>query len=259
MTPFKVVQFNMQFGQIWDDKDPDHAPIDLDQTIAEIKSHDADVLLLQEVEHAQAGGAQVEPPPNYERIRAALPGYHGHFSYPRQDPRELPFGIGLAIFSKTPLYDTMRSDLPSPKIEFEFMGETKTPTDRVLIGAKTEIGGREVQIYNTHLLALFMLHAQTMDHPQQRRRVVEVLQKSTGPTFIGGDFNVVSHEGLVRQFGAVGFDTVQVKEITWRRGALVLDHIFFSKHLKPVRHAVKPTPSSDHHVLVAEFDFTSGT
>jgi endonuclease/exonuclease/phosphatase (EEP) superfamily protein YafD len=35
----------------------------------------------------------------------------------------------------------------------------------------------------------------------------------------------------------------------------VLDHIFFSRHLRPVRHEVKPTPASDHHVLVAEFEF----
>jgi endonuclease/exonuclease/phosphatase family metal-dependent hydrolase len=255
LMAFKVIQFNMQFGQVWDDADPDHAPIDLDHTIEEIRSHDADIILLQEVEHAQTGGAQQDPPPNYTRLQAALPGYSGHFSYPRADPRELPFGIGLAIFSKTPLRDTMRSDLPSPAVEFEFMGEKKTPTDRLLIGAKTTIAGRDVQIYNTHLLALFMLNAHTEDHPTQRRRVVETLKASQGPTLLGGDFNVVSHEGLVKQFGAAGYKTVQAEEITWRRGPLVLDHIFYSAQLHPLRHAVKPTLASDHHVLAAEFEF----
>ena len=56
MSTFKILQFNMQFGQGWDDAYPDRAPIDLDLTIAEILSHDADVVLLQEVEHAQPGG-----------------------------------------------------------------------------------------------------------------------------------------------------------------------------------------------------------
>ena len=35
-----------------------------------------------------------------------------------------------------------------------------------------------------------------------------------------------------------------------------LDHIFHSRHLHPVRYAVKPTMASDHHMLVAEFEFT---
>ena len=96
MKTFKVMQFNMQFGQIWDEAGADRAPIDLDLTIAEILSHNADIVILQEVEHAKPGGVQLEPPPNYTRLKAALKGYHGYFSYPKADPRELPFGIGLA-------------------------------------------------------------------------------------------------------------------------------------------------------------------
>ncbi len=138
----------MQFGQVWDDRDPDHAPIRLEDAVAEIARHDADIVHLQEVEHAQAGGAQVQPPPNYGRIRAALPGYHGHFGYPPADPRELPFGIGLAILSKTPLRDTFAETLPSPPIEFDFFGEKKTPTDRLLIGA-TAGSGRAIHFGNS--------------------------------------------------------------------------------------------------------------
>jgi endonuclease/exonuclease/phosphatase (EEP) superfamily protein YafD len=35
----------------------------------------------------------------------------------------------------------------------------------------------------------------------------------------------------------------------------VLDHLFYNRHLRPVRHAVKQTLASDHHALVAEFEF----
>ena len=49
---FKLLQFNMQFGQPWDDVYPDHVPINLQLTIDEIRSHDADLVMLQEVEHA---------------------------------------------------------------------------------------------------------------------------------------------------------------------------------------------------------------
>ena len=254
-APFKVLQFNIQFGQIWDDADPDTAPIDIDRTIAEILSHDADIVLLQEVEQGWPGGAQLDPPPNYTLLRAALRGYDSFFSYPRSDPRELPFGIGLAIFSKTPLADTLRVDLPSPPIEFEFNNTTTTPTDRLLIGASTELAGRRLRIFNTHLLAFFMLNASSEKNPEQRRLVIERLKASAGPTLLGGDFNVSRHASLVREFGRAGYKTVQSKKITWRRRRYILDHIFYSRHLKPVRHAVKPTLASDHHVLVAEFDF----
>lgn len=255
MGTFKVMQFNMQFGQIWDEEAGDNAPIDLALTIAEIQRCGADIILLQEVEHAQAGGRQIEPPPNYTRLSAALKDYHGYFSYPKADPRELPFGIGLAIFSRTPLRDTFRLDLPSPPVEFEFKGEKKTPTDRLLIGAKTTVHGHELNIFNTHLLAFFMLNASSKDHPLQRKMVLERLLHARGPTLITGDFNVSDSESLVQQFSAAGYHTVQQAEITWRQRPYVLDHIFYSKHLQPVRYNVKPTPASDHHILAAEFGF----
>ncbi len=46
MSTFRVLQFNMQFGQIWDDTYPDRAPIRLDATLEEIRSHNADIILL---------------------------------------------------------------------------------------------------------------------------------------------------------------------------------------------------------------------
>ncbi|HVS26114.1 MAG TPA: endonuclease/exonuclease/phosphatase family protein [Burkholderiales bacterium] len=255
MSTFKVLQFNMQFGQSWDDTYPDHAPINLNLTIAEIRSHDADIVLLQEVEQVRSGDVQPDPPPNYTRLRTALGGYDGFFSYPKADPGELPFGIGLAIFSKTPLHDTLRRNLPSPSVEFEFHGEKRTPTNRLLIGAKTTLAGRELRIFNTHLLAFFMLKSGSEEHIGQRQLVIEQLCASEGPTLLGGDFNVSRHDSLVRQFAGAGYHTVQTEEVTWRRRPYVLDHIFYSRHLRPVCHAVKPTPTSDHHVLVAEFEF----
>ncbi len=257
MDTFKVLQFNMQFGQIWDEANPDGAPIDLKKTIAEIQRHDADVVILQEVEHAQVGGKQTLPPPNYSLISQALTGYHGYFSYPKADKRELPFGIGLAIFSKTPLYDLSKLELPSPVIEFDFYGETKTPTDRLLIGAKTKIKGHEVQLYNTHLLAFFMLKASSRIHTEQRRLVLEQIKKSHLPTLLSGDFNVSNHQALVEQFSLAGFTTAQNTEVTWRRMPYVLDHIFFDHHLKLVRQSVVPTLASDHHLVIAEFGFNS--
>ncbi len=252
---FKILQFNMQFAQVWDDAAPDHAPINLDATIAEIKSHNADIIMLQEVERAEPGGSQPPVPRNYSRLQLALAGYDSTFSFPRSDPRELPFGIGLAIFSRWPLRDTLCVNLPSPPVEFDFFGEKKTPTDRLLIGATVEIEGRPLRLLNTHLLAFFMLKSSSEEHGQQRDLVARELAKSSGPTLLGGDFNVSKHDSLIEQFGAVGYKTVQSTEITWRRRPYVLDHIFHNDWLRPTGWWVTPTMSSDHHVLTAEFEF----
>lgn len=255
MSRFKILQFNMQFGQVWRDDDPDHAPVDIDQTIADIRSHDADLIFLQEVEHAQPGRPQPAIPPNYTRLKRAFAGYDGYFAYPREDPRELPFGIGLAIFSRTPLRDLRRLDLPSPPVEFEFAGEKKTPTDRLLISARTTIAGRELRLINTHLLAFFMLQSSSEVHNEQRRLVAAELARDSGPTVLCGDFNVSRHESIVRQFGEVGYRTVQEDQVTWRRRPYVLDHIFYNAGLRVVSHYLWPTLASDHHALAAELEF----
>jgi len=252
----RVLQFNMQFGQGWDDAHPDTAPIDLGATIAEIRRHDADVILLQEVEHAGKGGRQPYPPVNYTRLRAALAGYDSFFSYPRSDPRELPFGVGLAIFSRTPLAATFREDLRSPPIEFDFFGEKKTPTDRLLIGARTRVAGRELMLLNTHLLAFFMLGASSEQHRGQRDRVAEHLRAQAGPALLAGDFNVSNHRSLIAQFAACGFRTAQQSEVTWRRRPYVLDHIFYNAALTCTASQVVPTATSDHHLLLADLSFT---
>jgi endonuclease/exonuclease/phosphatase family metal-dependent hydrolase len=255
-TRFKFLQFNMQYGQIWNDSYPDHAPVRLAATIKEIQSHDADIVMLQEVERAQPGGVQPDQPRNYSVLKEALVGYDSYFSFPKADPRELPFGIGLAIFSKTSLHDTMRIDLPSPPVEFDFLGEKRTPTDRVMIGATTTFAGREVRLLNTHLLAFFMLNSSSEDHRGQRDLVARQLRTERDmPTLLAGDFNVSKHELLVEQFRAFGYHTVQSTERTWRRRPFVLDHIFYNNWLRPAAYCVKPTPASDHHTVSAEFEF----
>lgn len=255
MSTFRVLQFNMQFGQIWDDTYPDRAPIDLEATLKEIRQHQADVIFLQELEQAQPGGVHLQPPPNYTRLCAELKGYDSWFSYPNEDPRELPFGVGLAIFSRTPLRATLRRNLPSPPLEFEFFGKKTMPTDRVMIGAETTILGRDLLLYNTHLLAFFMLGAGSTANPFQRNLVHNQLAQSKLPTLLGGDFNVSRHQTLVEQFAKQGYKTVQDTEVTWRRRPYILDHIFYSAHLRCTAHKVVPTPASDHHALVADFEF----
>ncbi len=111
-TMFSTLTFNMQNGQLWDDASPDTTPIDLAAAAAFIQEQDCDIVFLQEVECGFEGGGQIEPPPNYEFLRSRLAGYDSVFGYPLKNPLELPFGLGLAIFSKTPLRNFSRIDLP---------------------------------------------------------------------------------------------------------------------------------------------------
>lgn len=257
MSRFRVLQFNMQFGQGWDAADPDHAPIDLAATIAEIKRYNADIIHLQEVEHARPDGSHPPMPPNYSRLKAEFADYHSTFSFPRPDARELPFGIGLAIFSRWPLQPSLCINLPSPPVEFDFYGEKRTPTDRLLITAEAEIHGRRVKLMNTHLLAFFMLKSSSEIHRDQRDIIEQELRRTSTPTVLTGDFNVSQHQSLMAQFGDAGFATAQSTEVTWRRRPYVLDHIFYNAPLRCVGCAVHPTPTSDHHVLVADFEFST--
>lgn len=255
MSAFRVMQFNMQYGQTWDDLDPDHAPIRLEATVAEIRKHSPDILLLQEVEHAANKGTRTPFPPHYTRLRAELHEYDSVFALPGPDARELPFGIGLAIFSKTPLTGFARWELVSPPIPFFFNDQKTTPTDRLLIGASSSPGGKTLRIYNAHLLAFFMLQSSSEEHRGQRDKVAEVLLHTQGPSVIGGDFNVSRHQSLIGQFERSGFHGVQQDKATWRRRPLVLDHIFHNDGLVCRSHAVIPTRASDHHVVLADFDY----
>ena len=149
----------------------------------------------------------------------------------------------------------MRRELVSPSVEFEFEGRTLTPTDRLLIGAETTLLGRELRIFDTHLLAFFMLKSSSEQHLSQRKTVLEVLREKSGPTILAGDFNVSNHQSLLDQFAAGGYTSAQAQEITWRRRPYVLDHIFHSPELRLLHQQVVPTMASDHHVVVAELAF----
>lgn len=252
---FSALTFNMQNGQPWNDAQPDCEEIQLERTVEFLREQSPDLLFLQEVERGYEGGRQMDPPPNYSKLREALKGYDSTFAYPLPNALEIPFGLGLAIFSKTKLRDIRRVDLEPASVEFEYQGVKRRPSHRLLLAASTVIDGREVRLLNTHLQAYFMIGSSSAEHRGQRDAVEAVLREQTGPALLAGDFNSAPGEGVVEQFGAAGFRPVQNEEITWRRKPFVLDHIFFNAPLRLESRTVVPTLSSDHHAVRAEFSF----
>lgn len=252
---FSALTFNIQNGQNWDDARPDDASVNLDATVDFLREQDADVVFLQEVEMGYEGGKQVEPPPNYGYLRKALPGYDSVFGYPLPNPVEIPFGLGLAIFSKTPLRDFSRLNLPPAQVSFQFAGVPRQPSHRLLIGADTVVEGHPVHLMNVHLQAFFMINTTSNEHHTQRDLVEAELRKSAGPTLLGGDFNCAPGEEVVSQYEKIGFNASQVSEVTWRRMPMVLDHIFYNAPLRLESCRVIPTLASDHHAVRSEFSF----
>ena len=155
-----------------------------------------------------------------------MSGYDGCFSYSNSDPRELPFGIGLAIRSRTPLDQMARVELRSPPVEFACNGKTKTPTDRILIGARTHWAGRDPHLFNQHRLAVFTLNSSSEIRGSQRTLIVDQLRLVSGPTLLAGDFNVSRHESLVAQLVPRGFVSAQTTEPTWWRKPFLLGRLF---------------------------------
>lgn len=255
MGSFRLLQYNMQFGQVWDDDDPDGAPIRIEDSIRELKQYDGDILLLQEVEQVLEGGKQINPPPNYVKLKEELVGYESAFAYPPEDSRELPFGIGLAVFSKYPILNTRTVVLPGAPVAFEFEGEKTTPTDRILFVAELDIDGTVVTFLNTHLQAYFMINASSNDYPEQREIVLKEALAVDGPMVLAGDFNSVDEETLLCDYERAGLRTMQKNKVTWKRMPLVLDHIFYNKDLELKGGTVDEVSASDHHMLVAELKY----
>lgn len=250
----RVATFNMQNGQPWREHDPDNPEIDLEGSIHFLQSLDADLILLQEVEQGYEGGRQVEPPPNYTRLMAALSGYDSYFHYPAINPDELPFGLGLAIFSRFPLSRRQYLFLPAPPVEFEFHGTPRRPSQRLLLQATVEIHGKKLRVLNTHLQAFFMIGLSSERMRLQRDVVEQQLRPLRQPAILGGDFNCAPGELVVEQFARAGFQTAQSREITWRRQPFVLDHLFFNAGLELVESHVIPTDRSDHHAVLGVFN-----
>lgn len=250
----RILQFNIQYGQPYPDEVQGGAG-NLRKIVGEIERLDPDIVFLQEVEHALPGGDQIHPAPNYELLKSLLPNYHSWFHYPPADPQELPFGIGLAFFSKYPLLSPYTTVLPAPSFSFEFEGSRRQPTARLLIGADIEHEGKTIRLLNTHLQAFFIVKQEAKNFPQQREVVGGEVVASPHPVILAGDFNSAPGEDTVEYFESLGLQTAQKEVVTWHRMPYVLDHIFYPSSFACERCEVISSYLSDHLPLLADLSW----
>lgn len=214
----KLVTFN-----IWHNQGDWAARLPL--LVAAIRAADPDVIGLQEVLEDAAVGL----PNQAQTIADALGGYSVHFV--STDPEGAPRRYGNALLSRLPV-----TGFDSRKLE---------PLDdyRTAIRVRISLGGRDVDLINTHL-------AWQEDAAAVRARqiadLVSMLPLDGTPLIVMGDFNAVQEDaGLAaltgpRFFSALPHRTADTTLNPARNHPpRVIDHIFAeTAHFVPVRASV---------------------
>jgi endonuclease/exonuclease/phosphatase family metal-dependent hydrolase len=161
-TTLRVLSYNIHHGRGTDGQ------VNLSRIAAVIRSSEADLVCLQEVDDRTTRTGRVDQTAELAR----LTGLHGEFGHQidYQGGR-----YGQALLSRTPLEEPQVHMLP---------GDPTSET-RIAFSARTEVAGRTVVIVSTHLHhldpAVRLAQAET----------IAALEQGAGPMILGGDLNAV--------------------------------------------------------------------
>ena len=212
---------------IWHDRD--NWPARMDYIVRELRRLDPDVIGLQEV-------IQRDTLPNQAATIARALGYDFHFT--SVDSEEKPQRYGNAILTKHTI--TGRNWKPlNPLNDY-----------RTVAHARIDIGGREVDVYDTHL------HHTAEGGPIRREQIEDMLgfirsTRGGGPVIVMGDFNAPTDAPEMRlmdpeyadAYAAVHTDAVARARTTLNpelgHTARRIDHIFYERgRVDPISAAI---------------------
>ncbi len=155
-----------------------------------------------------------------------------------------PGGYGQAILSAAPMTDRVRVEYPDGGSE-----------DRGYLAVTTTVGGRSVRVFNTHLAQ----RQQEQVRAEQIGVLAPVVARYDRAVVVG-DFNAVPDAPELAPMWKVATDTdPQCRpalagdcEVTtdWQSK---FDYVFL-RGITPLRHEVRLTETSDHHVLHTDLD-----
>jgi endonuclease/exonuclease/phosphatase family metal-dependent hydrolase len=153
-----------------------------------------------------------------------------------------PGAFGQAILSAAPMTDHVHVEYPDGGSE-----------DRGYMAVTTTVGGRSVRVFNTHLA-------------QRRQEAVRAEQTAVlaadvarhDRAIVLGDFNAVPYAPELAGMWALAADTdpqchpssagTCTPTTDWHSK---FDYVFL-RGIAPLRHHVRPTPYSDHHMLLTD-------
>ncbi|NEA63885.1 endonuclease/exonuclease/phosphatase family protein [Streptomyces sp. SID12488] len=153
-----------------------------------------------------------------------------------------PGGFGQAILSAAPMTDRVNVEYPDGGSE-----------DRGYMAVTTEVGGRPVRVFNTHLA-----QRRQEEFRAGQTRVLAAAVARHERAIVLGDFNAVPDSPELAPMWALAADTdAQCRPSSggtcepttdWQSK---FDYVFL-RGITPLRHRVQPTLSSDHHLLFTD-------
>lgn len=205
-----------------------------EQIASTLRSADADVILLQETNFIPAGYGRT--------LLDALPGY------------TVSAGHEVMTLSRLPQVSSREHAIPGSR--------------RTVLETAVRWRDREVRVVNAHLNTVLVSSAWRGDwdavQRTNRARVGQmdllerIAARQPGPLLIGGDLNTPPRGPLYRRLRGAADQGAHDRAgrgpgWTFPRLFLRIDHLL-SRDLTPTRARVLPTPGSDHHPLLAEYD-----
>jgi endonuclease/exonuclease/phosphatase family metal-dependent hydrolase len=213
--------------------------LELGRLASELKSWDADLVLLQEVDRGRDRTGGVD---QARRLAGRL-GY-SHVYGPTRQFR--PGSTGNAILTRWPMVDTRLRALPREVGTYR----------RGLARATVDVDGEHVDVFSTHLD-----HTSPGVRRAQARAVAASVRRSSRPVVLGGDLNAepgtpavraVELVGLVDGWSVVGRDEgLTVPAASPRRR---IDYVLANEDFVPVRSRVLVSSVSDHRAVMTTYD-----
>lgn len=225
---------------------PDAVPVKPERTLDVIKSFDADIVTLNEVDRNTERSGKTDQP----KFFADAMGYNYYFA----PAIELQGGnYGIALFSK---YEIISADFIRIPDSYDKNGNLFER--RVIIVAVLNVDGNNVRVMMSHYGL----------SPEEQTKAVELtlneLSKSTLPTIFSGDLNMKPDNPLIKKLSEKMNDTVSLfdkEPITFpssdfidkNEGSTVkIDYIFTHGNIKAEYAEVPEIHVSDHRPYYCE-------
>lgn len=235
-----VVTFNIHSARTHDGR------VDLAAVAHALKTWDADIVLLQEVDRGRAWSRRIDMP-------ASLAQQLGRYwTFGNNVQRSATNQYGTAILSRYPITSSTNTALPRP-------GDTQ---QRGLLHATIDVDGTELSVYDTHLQ-----NASTTARAAQIAAITPILAADDGPTVFGGDLNAGPGSSVIAAARAVMTDSWA--EVGTGSGATVpaanprvrIDYLFHRNgsgvRLRPLQSAVLSSGISDHRAVWVRYQLTT--